>query len=99
MTPLTEATEEEVRVAKIRAIRNLVGDTTEQFDLDSMDDESLDSLLAELNKASIQESNKTALRKQLGEILIIYKLQEKYGLKRDEAEIILRDILNEKKKK
>lgn len=99
MTPLTEATEEEVRVAKIRAIRNLVGDTTEQFDLDSMDDESLDSLLAELNKASIQESNKTALRKQLSEILIVYKLQEKYGLKRDEAEIILRDILNEKKKK
>ena len=99
MTPLTEATEEEVRVAKIRAIRNLVGDTTEQFDLDSMDDESLDSLLAELNKASIQESNKTALQKQLSEILIIYKLREKYGLKRDEAEIILRDILNEKKKK
>lgn len=99
MTPLTEATEEEVRVAKIRAIRNLVGDTTEQFDLDSMDDESLDSLLAELNKASIQESNKAALRKQLSEILIIYKLREKYGLKRDEAEIILRDILNEKKKK
>ena len=99
MTPLTEATEEEVRVAKIRAIRNLVGDTTEQFDLDSMDDESLDSLLAELNKASIQESNKTALRKQLSEILIIYKLREKYGFKRDEAEIILRDILNEKKKK
>ena len=99
MTPLTEATEEEVRVAKIRAIRNLVGDTTEQFDLDSMDDESLDSLLAELNKASIQESNKTTLRKQLSEILIIYKLREKYGLKRDEAEIILRDILNEKKKK
>lgn len=99
MTPLTEATEEEVRVAKIRAIRNLVGDTTEQFDLDSMDDESLDSLLAELNKASIQESNKTALRKQLSEILIIYKLREKYGLKRDEAEIILKDILNEKKKK
>ena len=99
MSPLTEATEEEVRVAKIRAIRNLVGDTTEQFDLDSMDDESLDSLLAELNKASIQESNKTALRKQLSEILIIYKLREKYGLKRDEAEIILRDILNEKKKK
>ena len=99
MTPLTEATEEEVRVAKIRAIRNLVGDTTEQFDLDSMDDESLDSLLAELNKASIQESNKTALRKQLSEILIVYKLREKYGLKRDEAEIILRDILNEKKKK
>ena len=99
MTPLTEATEEEVRVAKIRAIRNLVGDTTEQFDLDSMDDESLDSLLAELNKASIQESNKTALREQLSEILIIYKLREKYGLKRDEAEIILRDILNEKKKK
>ena len=99
MTPLTEATEEEVRVAKIRAIRNLVGDTTEQFDLDSMDDESLDSLLAELNKASIQESNKTALRKQLSEILVIYKLREKYGLKRDEAEIILRDILNEKKKK
>ena len=99
MTPLTEATEEEVRVAKIRAIRNLVGDTTEQLDLDSMDDESLDSLLAELNKASIQESNKTALRKQLSEILVIYKLREKYGLKRDEAEIILRDILNEKKKK
>ena len=99
MTPLTEATEEDVRVAKIRAIRNLVGDTTEQFDLDSMDDESLDNLLAELNKASIQESNKTALRKQLSEILIIYKLREKYGLKRDEAEIILRDILNEKKKK
>lgn len=99
MTPLTEATEEEVRVAKIRAIRNLVGDTTEQFDLDSMDDESLDSLLAELNKASIQESSKTALQKQLSEILIIYKLREKYGLKRDEAEIILRDILNEKKKK
>ena len=99
MTPLTEATEEEVRVAKIRAIRNLVGDTAEQFDLDSMDDESLDSLLAELNKASIQESNKTALRKQLSEILIVYKLREKYGLKRDEAEIVLRDILNEKKKK
>lgn len=99
MTPLTEATEEEVRAAKIRAIQNLVGDNIEQFDLDSMDDESLDSLLAELNKASIQESNKDALRKQLNEILAVYKLQEKYGFKRDEAEIVLKDILNERKKK
>ena len=99
MTPLTEATEEEVRMAKIRAIQNLVGDSIEQFDLDSMDDESLDSLLAELNKASIQESNKDALRKQLNEIVAVYKLQEKYGFKRDEAEIVLKDILNERKKK
>ena len=99
MTPLTEATEEEVRAAKIRAIQNLVGDSIEQFDLDSMDDESLDSLLAELNKASIQESNKDALQKQLNEIVAVYKLQEKYGFKRDEAEIVLKDILNERKKK
>lgn len=99
MTPLTEATEEEVRVAKIRAIQNLVGDNIEQFDLDSMNDESLDSLLAELNKASIQESNKDALQKQLNKILAIYKLQEKYGFKRDEAEIVLKDIMNESKKK
>ena len=99
MTPLTEATEEDVRAAKIRAIQNLVGDSIEQFDLDSMDDESLDSLLAELNKASIQESNKDALQKQFNEILAIYKLQEKYGFKRDEAEIVLKDILNERKKK
>ena len=99
MTPLTEATEEEVRMAKIRAIQNLVGDSTEQFDLDNMNDESLDSLLAELNKASIQESNKDALQKQLNEILAIYKLQEKYGFKRDEAEIVLKDIMNESKKK
>ena len=99
MTPLAEATEEEVRVAKIRAIQNLVGDNIEQFDLDSMDDESLDSLLAELNKASIQESNKDALQKQLNEIVAVYKLQEKYGFKRDEAEIVLKDILNESKKK
>lgn len=99
MTPLTEATEEEVRMAKIRAIQNLVGDNIEQFDLDSMDDESLDSLLAELNKASIQESNKDALQKQLNEIVAVYKLQEKYGFKRDEAEIVLKDILNERKKK
>lgn len=99
MTPLTEATEEDVRTAKIRAIQNLVGDNVEQFDLDSMDDESLDSLLAELNKASIQESNKDALQKQLNEIVAVYKLQEKYGFKRDEAEIVLKDILNERKKK
>lgn len=99
MTPLTEATEEDVRAAKIRAIQNLVGDNIEQFDLDSMDDESLDSLLAELNKASIQESNKGALQKQLNEIVAVYKLQEKYGFKRDEAEIVLKDILNERKKK
>ena len=99
MTPLTEATEEEVRAAKIRAIQNLVGDNIEQFDLDSMDDESLDSLLAELNKASNQESNKDALQKQFNEILAIYKLQEKYGFKRDEAEIVLKDIMNESKKK
>ena len=99
MTPLTEATEEEVRMAKIRAIQNLVGDSIEQFDLDSMDDESLDNLLAELNKASIQESNKDALQKQLNEIVAVYKLQEKYGFKRDEAEIVLKDILNERKKK
>lgn len=99
MTPLTEATEEEVRMAKIRAIQNLVGDNIEQFDLDSMNDESLDSLLAELNKASIQESNKDALQKQLNKILAIYKLQEKYGFKRDEAEIVLKDIMNESKKK
>ena len=99
MTPLTEATEEDVRAAKIRAIQNLVGDSIEQFDLDSMDDESLDSLLAELNKASIQESNKDALQKQLNEIVTVYKLQEKYGFKRDEAEIVLKDILNERKKK
>lgn len=99
MTPLTEATEEDVRAAKIRAIQNLVGDNIEQFDLDSMDDESLDSLLAELNKASIQESNKDALQKQLNEIVAVYKLQEKYGFKRDEAEIVLKDILNERKKK
>ncbi len=99
MTPLTEATEEEVRIAKIRAIQNLVGDSIEQFDLDSMDDESLDSLLAELNKASIQESNKDTLQKQLNEIVAVYELQEKYGFKRDEAEIVLKDILNERKKK
>ena len=99
MTPLTEATEEDVRAAKIRAIQNLVGDSIEQFDLDSMDDESLDSLLAELNKASIQESNKDTLQKQLNEIVAVYKLQEKYGFKRDEAEIVLKDILNERKKK
>ena len=99
MTPLTEATEEDVRAAKIRAIQNLVGDSIEQFDLDSMDDESLDSLLAELDKASIQESNKDALQKQLNEIVAVYKLQEKYGFKRDEAEIVLKDILNERKKK
>ena len=99
MTPLAEATEEEVRAAKIRAIQNLVGDNIEQFDLDSMDDESLDSLLAELNKASIQESNKDTLQKQLNEIVAVYKLQEKYGFKRDEAEIVLKDILNERKKK
>lgn len=99
MTPLTEATEEDVRAAKIRAIQNLVGDSIEQFDLDSMDDESLDSLLAELNKASIQESNRDALQKQLNEIVAVYKLQEKYGFKRDEAEIVLKDILNERKKK
>ena len=99
MTPLTEATEEDVRAAKIRAIQNLVGDSIEQFDLDSMNDESLDSLLAELNKASIQESNKDALQKQLNEIVAVHKLQEKYGFKRDEAEIVLKDILNERKKK
>ena len=99
MTPLTEATEEDVRMAKIRAIQNLVGDSIEQFDLDSMDDESLDSLLAELNKASIQESNKDTLQKQLNEFVAVYKLQEKYGFKRDEAEIVLKDILNERKKK
>src|SRR5574344_933818 len=99
MTPLTEATEEDVRAAKIRAIQNLVGDSIEQFDLVSMDDESLDSLLAELNKASIQESNKDVLQKQLNEIVAVYKLQEKYGLKKDEAEIVLKDILNERKKK
>ena len=99
MTPLTEATEEDVRAAKIRAIQNLVGDSIEQFDLDSMDDESLDSLLAELNKASIQESSKDALQKQFNKILAIYKLQEKYGFKRDEAEIVLKDIMNESKKK
>ena len=99
MTPLTEATEEDVRAAKIRAIQNLVGDSIEQFDLDSMNDESLDSLLAELNKASIQESNKDALQKQLNEIVAVYKLQEEYGFKRDEAEIVLKDILNERKKK
>ena len=64
-----------------------------------MDDESLDSLLAELNKASIQESNKDTLQKQLNEIVAVYKLQEKYGFKRDEAEIVLKDILNERKKK
>lgn len=99
MTPLTEATEEDVRAAKIRAIQNLVGDSIEQFDLDSMNDESLDSLLAELNKASVQESNKDALQKQLNKIVAVYKLQEKYGFKRDEAEIVLKDILNERKKK
>ena len=99
MTPLTEATEEEVRIAKIRAIQNLVGDNTEQFDLDSMSDENLDNLLAELNKAAIQESNKSIPQKQLSRILTIYKLQEKYGFKRDEAEIVLEDILNESKKK
>ena len=99
MTPLTEATEEEVSAAKIRAIQNLVGDSIEQFDLDSINDESLDSLLAELNKASIQESNKDTLQKQLNEIVAVYKLQEKYGFKRDEAEIVLKDILNERKKK
>lgn len=99
MIPLTEATEEEVRIAKIRAIQNLVGDNTEQFDLDSMSDENLDSLLAELNKATIQESNKSIPQKQLSKILAIYKLQEKYGFKRDEAEIVLKDILNESKKK
>ena len=58
MKPLTEATEEEIRLAKIKAIRNLIGESADQFDLDSMSDENLDNLFAELDKASIQESNK-----------------------------------------
>ena len=41
MKPLTEATEEEIRLAKIKAIRNLIGESADQFDLDSMSDENL----------------------------------------------------------
>lgn len=99
MTPLTEATEEEVRAAKIRSIRNLVGDDAEKFNLDNMSDESLDSLLAELNKATLQESDKIDLQKQVSRLATIYKIQEKYGFKRDEAEIVLEDMLSESKKK
>lgn len=99
MSPLTEATEEEVKLAKIRAIRNLVGDDTDRFNLESMSEEDLDNLLAELNKASIQESNKEASQKQFERLAAIYKIKEKYGLKRDEAEIILEDMLSESKKK
>ena len=99
MTPLTEATEEEVRAAKIRSIRNLVGDDAEKFNLDNMSDESLDSLLAELNKATLQESDKINFQKQANKLATIYKIQEKYGFKRDEAEIVLEDMLSESKKK
>lgn len=99
MTPLTEATEEEVKLAKIRAIRNLVGDDTDRFNLENMGEEDLDNLLAELNKASIQESNKETSQKQFERLAAIYKIKEKYGLKRDEAEIVLEDMLSESKKK
>lgn len=99
MKPLTEATEEEIRLAKIKAIRNLIGESADQFDLDSMSDENLDNLFAELDKASIQESNKVVSQELIGNLAAIYKLQEKYGFKRDEAEIVLKDTLNESKKK
>ena len=99
MKPLTEATEEEVRIAKIKAIRNLIGESADRFNLDNMSDENLDNLLAELDKASIQESNKVIPQELISKLATIYKLQEKYGFKRDEAEIVLKDTLNESKKK
>ena len=99
MKPLTEATEEEIRLAKIKAIRNLIGESADQFDLDSMSDENLDNLFAELDKASIQESNKAVSQELISNLAAIYKLQEKQGFKRDEAEIVLKDTLNESKKK
>lgn len=99
MKPLTEATEEEVRIAKIKAIRNLIGESADRFNLDNMSDENLDNLLAELDKASIQESNKIIPQELVSKLVTIYKLQEKYGFKRDEAEIVLKDTLNESKKK
>ena len=77
MKPLTEATEEEIRLAKIKAIRNLIGESADQFDLDSMSDENLDNLFAELDKASIQESNKAIFQELISNLAVIYKLQEK----------------------
>ena len=88
---INEATDEEIKLGKISAIKKLVGDDSDHFNLDNMSTEDLDGLLAELTKASMQES--TDLKKAYNKIMTIYKLCEKYGFKRDEAEIVLGDIV------
>ena len=87
---INEATDEEIKLGKINAIKKLVGDDSDHLNLDSMSTEDLDGLLAELTKASMQEN--TDLKKVYSKIVTIYKLCEKYGFKRDEAEIVLGDI-------
>ena len=87
---INEATDEEIRLGKINAIKKLIGDDSDHLNLDSMSAEDLDGLLAELTKASMQES--ADLKKAYNKIITIYKLCEKYGFKRDEAEIVLGDI-------
>lgn len=87
---INEATDEEIKLGKINAIKKLVGDDSDRFNLESMSTEDLDSLLAELTKASMQEN--TDLKKAYSKIMAIYKLCEKYDFKRDEAEIVLGDM-------
>ena len=87
---INEATDEEIKLGKINAIKKLVGDDSDRFNLESMNTEDLDGLLAELTKASMQEN--TDLKKAYGKIMTIYKLCEKYGFRRDEAEIVLGDM-------
>lgn len=87
---INEATDEEIKLGKISAIKKLVGDDSDRFNLDDMSTEDLDGLLAELTKASMQEN--TDFKKAYNKIMTIYRLCEKYGFKRDEAEIVLGDI-------
>ena len=88
---INEATDEEIKLGKMNAIKKLVGDDSDRLNLDSMSAEDLDSLLAELTKASMQEN--TDFKKAYHKIMTIYKVCEKQGFKRDEAEIVLGDIV------
>lgn len=97
MMNLKEATDEEVKLAKVNAIKNLVGDQAEQFNLDSMSPEDLDSLFAELSKAHTQESveDVVALGAKFNEAFAIYALQQHFGFKESEAKIIYEESLCE----
>lgn len=88
-----ETTEEDVRQGKISAINTIVGEElASKFDLESLDDDALDALLAKLNEPKQESITKTIeFCDHYNENVALYMLQKMFKFKLNEAKIVLEE--------